>query len=150
MQGIQRIVRLAVMVVLAVSIAACSATFRNHGYMPPEGDVDQLMVGIDNRTSLRATIGAPGTSGLLTDGAWYYQQSRFRHSAYNAPDEIEREVLAISFNEDGLVENIERFGLEDGQVVVLSRRVTESNIKGVSFLRQLFGSFGNVDVSSLL
>jgi len=33
---------------------------------------------------------------------------------------------------------------------VLSRRVTDSNIKGVSFLRQLLGSVGNLSASSLL
>ena len=53
--------------------------------------------------------------------------------------------MAISFDGRGRVENIERFGLENGNVVVLSRRVTESNIKGVSFLRQLFRNIGNID-----
>ena len=35
----------------------------------------------------------------------------------------ERQVVAISFNESGTVTNVERFGLERGQIVVLSRRV---------------------------
>jgi len=35
-------------------------------------------------------------------------------------------------------------------VVALSRRVTDSNIEGVSFLRQLLGNLGNLDAGSLL
>ena len=65
-------------------------------------------------------------------------------------DEIEREVVAISFNEAGVVENVERFGMAEGRDITISRRVTDSTIKGVSFLRQLFGSFGNFTADQLL
>ena len=150
MHGFRKIVKLMAVALLAMSIASCSAAFRNHGYIPAEEELELILVGVDTRESLEGTIGAPGTSGLLTGSAWYYTQSRFKHFAYNAPKEIEREVLAVSFDERGVVENIERFGLEDGRVIVLSRRVTESNIKGISFLTQLFGSFGQVDVSNLI
>ncbi len=46
--------------------------------------------------------------------------------------------------------NIERFGLEEGRVVVLNRRVTDSNTQGVSFLRQLFSNFGTFNASDFL
>lgn len=135
---------------LVTVIAACSATFRNHGYMPAAEDVDLLVVGKDTRESVTTAIGKPGTAGLLDVSGFYYVRSRFEHYLYNEPKEIDREVLAISFNDKGVVENIERFGLEDGQVVVLERRVTDSNIKGVGFLRQLFGSFGRINLADQL
>lgn len=135
---------------LLLTLSACSSTFRNHGYVPDQQDLDDLMIGVDTKETVAGVIGRPGTSGLLTESGWYYVRSRFEHRTYHAPQEIDREVVAISFDKDGLVENIERFGLEDGQVVVLQRRVTDSNIKGVSFLRQLFGSLGRIDVSQLL
>ena len=59
-------------------------------------------------------------------------------------------MVAISFSEAGNVTNIERFGLERGRVVALSRRVTESNIKGIGFLRQLFGSIGRLRADQLV
>ena len=46
--------------------------------------------------------------------------------------------------------NIARYTMEDGQVVVLDRRVTEDGISDVSFLSQLFGSFGRMDAGTLL
>ena len=128
-------------------VASCSATYRNHGYMPPKEDVDLITVGQDTRNSVATSIGQPGTSGLLADSGYYYVRSRFKSYLYNAPAEINREVLAISFNDKGVVQNIERFGLEDGRVVVLERRVTDSNIQGVSFIKQLFGSFGRIDIA---
>ncbi|NDW51889.1 outer membrane protein assembly factor BamE [Aliiroseovarius sp. PrR006] len=147
---VKRVGQVAVAITLAIALTACSATYRNHGYMPVQEDVDLLVVGKDTRESVTEAIGKPGTSGLLADSGFYYVRSRFEHYLYNAPKEIDREVLAISFDSKGRVENIERFGLEDGQVIVLERRVTESNIKGVSFLRQLFGSFGRINVAEQL
>lgn len=135
---------------LALTLTACAATYRNHGYVPDQKDLDEIAVGLDTRETVAGLIGRPGTSGLLTGSAWYYVRSRFEDRTYHAPREIERQVVSISFDENGVVENIERFGLEDGKVIVLNRRVTDSNIKGISFIRQLFGSFGRIDVSQLL
>lgn len=133
-----------------IALSACSATFTNHGFVPTDEDVEEIMVGLDTRETVGSIIGKPGAEGLLTESGWYYVASRFKHFAYNAPEEIDREVLAITFDDKGIVENIERFGLEDGQVVVLSRRVTTSNTKGVSFLRQLLGGIGQFNASDIL
>lgn len=142
--------RVGLAIVLAGVVAACSATFRNHGYMPTNTDIETLQVGVDTRETVNEAIGQPGTSGLLTDGGWYYVQSRFEHFTYNEPEEIDRQVLAISFDAGGKVANIERFGLENGRVIALERRVTASTIGGVTFLRQLFGSLGQLNVADII
>jgi outer membrane protein assembly factor BamE (lipoprotein component of BamABCDE complex) len=140
--GAQRL-RMAMMGLMIAVIAACSPVYRNHGYVPNEDELAQIEVGKDTRETLAPLIGRPSAAALLNDDGWYYVQSRWKHSGVRPPKEIDRQVVAITFAEDGFVENVERFGLEDGKVVALSRRVTESNIKGISFLRQLLGSLGN-------
>ncbi|WP_099827335.1 outer membrane protein assembly factor BamE [Oceaniglobus indicus] len=139
-----RKLRLAAAVGVSLAIAGCSATFRNHGYIPADDELAEIAVGVDTRETVAAAVGRPTSFGLLDGSGWYYVQSRFRNFAFRAPEEIDREVLAISFDDGGVVRNIERFGLRDGRVVPLSRRVTESNIAKSSFLRQLFSNIGNV------
>lgn len=131
-------------------VAACGNLDRKHGYVPSAADLEQIVVGVDTKDTVAELVGRPSTAGVLSDGGWYYVASKFRAYGLRERTEISREVLAISFDDDGVVENIERFGLEDGRVVALSRRVTESNIKGISFLRQLFGNFGNFAAENLL
>lgn len=135
--------RLTILGLMMVVIAACSPVFRNHGYVPNDDELAQIEVGKDTRETLAPLIGRPSAAALLNDHGWYYVQSRWKHSGARPPKEIDRQVVAITFTEEGVVENVERFGLEGGKVVALSRRVTTSNIKGVSFLRQLLGSLGN-------
>jgi outer membrane protein assembly factor BamE (lipoprotein component of BamABCDE complex) len=124
--GIKR----AVILVCLLALAACTTIYRNHGYVPREEDLAKVVVG-ESR-------------------AWYYVGSRFRYYAGRAPKEVDRQVVAISFDDKGVVENVERFGLEKGEVVVISRRVTDSNIKGVGFLRQLLGNIGNFNAGQFL
>jgi outer membrane protein assembly factor BamE (lipoprotein component of BamABCDE complex) len=130
---------------LSVLMAACSATYSNHGYVPPEDILTQINVG-DSRETVQELAGAPGAGGVLRDEAWFYTQYRVRNFTYNAPQVIERDIVAISFSEAGRVTNIERFGLEDGQIVQLSRRVTESSVQEVGFLRQILSNFGRINL----
>jgi outer membrane protein assembly factor BamE (lipoprotein component of BamABCDE complex) len=145
-------VRLTQMVLMGcvVMLSACSAIYRDHGYVPDDTSLEQVQVGVSSRQEVADAVGRPSASGLLNDEGWYYVQSKFKHLGPFRPEETDRQVVAISFDDRGIVENVERFGLQDGQVVPLSRRVTESNIKGVSFLRQLFSSFGRLRASDIL
>lgn len=129
-------------------LSGCAATYQNHGYVPLQDDVDQIVVGVDTRDTVAESVGTPAASGVLRDNGYFYIKSRVRTMGFLEPQEIEREVLAISFDDDGVVSNIERFGLEDGQVVRLSRRVTETGVRDTNFLRQLLDSIGQFDPSA--
>lgn len=127
---------------LAIGVAGCAAQYSNHGYIPPQEELDLIEVGSDTRESVADKVGVPASSGLLTDSGYYYVRMRTRAVGPIPPKEIERQVVAISFSERGVVQNVERFGLERGQVVPLSRRVTESSIRDNSFIRQLLSNIG--------
>lgn len=145
-----RLCRRVGLLVLVAALAACSPVIRNHGYVPAEDELALIEVGVDTRETVGQKIGRPSTSGLLNDEGWYYVQSKYRHFGPREPKEIERQVLAVTFDKAGRVENIARFGLEDGKVVEISRRVTETSIKGISLIQQLLGSFGRLDGGTLL
>jgi outer membrane protein assembly factor BamE (lipoprotein component of BamABCDE complex) len=66
------------------------------------------------------------------------------------PEVIEREVVAVSFDSAGRVANVERFGLEQGRVVPISRRVTSSSTANKGFLRQLLGNLGRFNAGDFI
>ena len=150
MAAFSRTLRIGLAGLLALGLAACTTLYANHGYAPSEADLAQITVGKDTRETVAAAVGNPGTSGLLAEGEWYYVQSRYENYAYRAPKEIDRQVVAISFSPAGTVQNIERFGLAQGRVIALSRRVTTSTVSGTTILGQLFGSIGRLNAGQLL
>ncbi|MEM9436891.1 MAG: outer membrane protein assembly factor BamE [Pseudomonadota bacterium] len=131
-------------------LSACSATFRDHGYAPTDAELDEIIVGVDTRATVEDTLGRPSTSGVLTESAFYYLSDRRRHFAYREPEVVDRQLVAVSFDGDGVVANIERFTLEDGRVVPLSRRVTDSSVENTTFIRQLLGNLGRFNPGTIL
>ena len=139
-----------VTVAAVLVVAGCTPIYQNHGYVPTETDLAKIEVGKSSREEVSAVIGRPSSMGVLQGSGWFYVGSRWKHYGARAPQEIDRQVVAISFDDKGMVENVERFGMERGEVVVLSRRVTKSNIKGLGLIRELMGSFGRVSAGKLL
>lgn len=136
---------------LALFLAtACAPVVRNHGYVPSDLELAAIEVGVDTRDTVAEKVGRPSVQGLLNDVGWFYVQSRWETRGARAPMEVDRQVLAISFDDAGTVANIERFGLERGKIVPLSRRVTESNVKGMGVIRQLLGNLGRLNAGNLL
>ena len=140
----------AFVLIVPMALAACQATYRNHGYVPAEDELAQVVVGQTRQDELEGMIGRPSAQGLLTGSAWYYVGSRWQNYGPRPAREIERQVVAISFNEGGTVANVERFGQERGQVVVLSRRVTDTGVNSTGLIRQLMGNVGRVSAGQLL
>lgn len=135
--------RAAVILTVGLTIAGCSAIYRNHGYVPTEEDLAKVTVGVDTRDTVAEAVGVPSVSGVLNESGYYYVSSRLRHYGALEPKVVERQLVAISFSQSGVVQNIERYGLEDGRVITLNRRVTESSVNDQTFLRQLLGNIGN-------
>lgn len=132
-----------------LGLAACSPIYTNHGYLPPQADLNELKVGVDTRATVDDVVGAPSSSGVLDGGDYYYIRTQFKTVGPRRPEVVERQVLAISFRPNDTIANIETFSLADGRVVPLTRRVTDSSVEGRSFLRQLLGNVGAVDAESV-
>lgn len=146
----KKIIRGVVLAMAVSALSACATQYRSHGYVPTEEDLQEIVVGVDTRASVAESVGTPSAGGVLNESGYYYMRSRVRHFAYQAPKVTERQLVAISFDRRGVVANVERFTLEDGQVVPLSRRVTSSGLGDVNFLRQLMSNIGRFSASDFL
>jgi len=134
----------------SLALGACVPLRDSTGYVPTDSELANIEVGRDTRETVAVIVGRPALQSLRTVDGWYYVRSDYETILWRAPREVNREGVAIMFSEAGTVANIERFGLEDGRVIALSRRVTDSNITGISFLRQLIGNAGNFQIQDFL
>lgn len=139
-----------IVLALTLVIAGCVPIYRHHGYIPPPEDLAQVVVGQTTQGELDTLIGRPSSQGLLAGSGWYYVGSRWRYYGPTRPQEVSREIVAITFAENGTVANVERFGLEQGRIVALSRRVTDSGITSISAIRQILGNIGNLSAGSVI
>jgi len=130
----------------AVWLAAvgCAPTTQVHGFVPSGEDVAQITPGVDTFATVEETLGLPASSGFARDRAWYYVSSVIENYTYNPPRVIDRTIVAVLFDEDGVVEDVARYGIEDGRVVALTTRVTETGGRELGVIEQLFGNITNL------
>lgn len=133
-----------------LAVTGCSATHSNHGFVPPEAELAELIEGVDTRATVDDAIGPPTAGGVQAGGDYYYIRSRQRTFGMFRPEIVERQIVAISFDETDTIRNIERFALDDGKVVALSQRVTDSSVVGNGFWRQIIGNIGNFSPADVL
>ncbi|MEM9048617.1 MAG: outer membrane protein assembly factor BamE [Pseudomonadota bacterium] len=148
--GIRGATRLLLAAVLGVGLAACSATYRGHGYAPNFEELENVQPGQDTKGSVRAKIGRPGGTGIVSDDAWYYVASTVEHYAYRAPAVVDRRVVAIRFDAEGIVADVALFGIEEGQVIDLVTRTTPTYGRELTVVQQLMGNLLNFNAGSLL
>ena len=129
--------------------SACAPTVRVHGYVPSEADIATVRPGVDNYESVEKALGRPSSSGLLQDRSLYYVESIVENYTYHAPRVVDRTVLAVNFNENGVVSGLTKYGLEDGRIVNLTARTTETGGRSMGVLEQLFGNVLNIDAEQL-
>lgn len=144
------VARAAAISALCLALIACVPIYRKHGYVPTEEELAAIKVGVDTRDSVTEAVGSPGTSGVLNESGYYYVTSRMRHYGPREPQVVSRELVAITFDQRGVVRNIERYGLEHGKVIPLNRRVTSSSVEDKTFLRQLLGNLGRFNPGTVL
>ena len=126
-------------------LLACAPVIDNRGYVFDESLLPQLVVGTTSEADIVSIMGSPSTVSTLNGGAYYYISSRFITEAYRAPRETERRVLAIFLDEDKKIRDLGFYTLEDGNIVTIVERRTETQGRELTFLQQIFGNLGRFE-----
>ncbi len=109
-----------------------------------------LEPGISNAQQVANTFGVPTLVEDVFGTTWIYVESSTARRGWNAPETQRRRVVAISFDEVGVITNVEVLTLEDGREIARTRRVTESFSDTLSVFEQLFSNFGRIGAADLL
>ena len=113
----------------------------HNGNMPSEERISQIAVG-DSMGKVRSVLGSPSSVVSFDRNTWIYMSSDIKRVAFFAPEEINRDVLTIKFNDQDEVSEITRLGQEDGAKVKISKDATETLGQEPGFFRKYFGGVG--------
>lgn len=139
---------------LAVLTTACNPVLRTHGYVPLEDAKPQAVnPDTDTKASVLARLGNPSVKSTfdedIAEDTWFYMNSVRQRYAYLRPQIEERTITAITFNEDGQVQKVAEYGIEDGRYVNFVDRKTPTRGRELSVLEQVFGTIGRLPTDRL-
>ena len=124
-------------------LGACSEQITKHGHQLHDPDLQAIQPGMCQE-QVKATLGTPATSAVVGNGnAYYYISSTMAQSAFFTPSEKDRQVVAVYFNEGGVVDKVANYGLKDGKVFdFISRTTPAPGGKDEGILKSLFRNLG--------
>lgn len=132
---------LALVLAGALALPACAPVTEYRGYKVEMEDLDRLQVGAD-RLEVEALLGSPSTVAIVDNEAWFYISSTVEKYLFYKPEEIDRTVVAIYFDDQEAVEEIAYYTLEDGRIINLVDRKTPTRGKNLTVLGEIFGNLG--------
>ncbi|MAP93770.1 MAG: cell envelope protein SmpA [Ponticaulis sp.] len=129
----------------AALLSACASASRDfQGYVADEIAPADVQPGEDTRSTVLATLGSPSTSSLFEDDTWIYMSATRERFAFYHPRVVDRNVVAIRFGEDDIVEEVLQYDQTDGRIINYASRETATRGRQLGLFEQIFGNVGRV------
>tara|TARA_B100000678_G_scaffold291409_1_gene308173 strand:+ start:27585 stop:28049 length:465 start_codon:yes stop_codon:yes gene_type:complete len=129
----------------ALVLSACATASRDYqGYVADEVQPSDIKPGEDTRSTVLATLGSPSTAGLFGEETWIYMSATRERFAFYHPRVVSREITAIRFNAEDVVEEVLQYDETDGRIIQYASRETPTRGRQLGLLEQIFGNVGRV------
>ena len=137
-----RISAVAGILVLGATLGACSPQVSNMGNKPLSSDIARIKPGEQTRSEVQQILGSPSSRSLYGEEVWFYIGNTREVVAFFAPEETERNVVAVAFDENGVVKTVRALGLDDGEDVAMSEKKTPTAGHNMTVVEQMVGNIG--------
>ena len=140
---------LILLLIAAMTLQGCALFARPR--IPRGNAVDpealtQIRPGVQTRQDVQALLGSPTARGTFDEDNWYYISAQTRVQPGRFLQVQDQRIVAIAFNEQGVVTNIREIGQDEGQNVQMVERITPVPGTERSFLQALFGNLGRAQL----
>lgn len=127
---------------VGLSLSACGNARMTRGYIFDKELADAIQPGVDNRMSVESTLGSPTVRATFDDNVWYYVSTTVRVRPVFWPDPKVHRVMAVAFNDQGVVADIKNYDLSDMRTVEPVDDKTPTRGRNLGFFQQVFGTVG--------
>jgi outer membrane protein assembly factor BamE (lipoprotein component of BamABCDE complex) len=138
-------------ILLSLLLVGCSVFQAQPQLRGNRVDADQLkelVPGTSTRSDVTALIGSPTAKATFDDNTWLYVSEVTRSRIGRVPGVINQQVVKLTFNDQGVLQEVKRLDKDDAVSVAMTSRTTPSPGTEASFLQQLFGNIGRFNAFS--
>ncbi len=130
---------------LLAALPACSVVETPRTQRGNRVDPDQLkelVVGTSTKADVSSLLGSPTARATFDDNRWLYISETTRVRIGRTPGVLDQNVVAMNFDDAGVLRGIRTLGQDDARDVAVSSRATPSPGSEASFMQQLLGNIG--------
>ena len=128
-------------------LSACSTAKQNewfvvnNGNMPSDDRIAKIERGISKNDVLQY-LGAPSAVVSFDEKTWIYMSSDIKRVAFAKPQEINRRILKLRFDDNDNLVDIVRLDKNAGKEIDICQDKTEVKGEHLGFFRKYFGGVG--------
>lgn len=126
---------------LLIGASACTPTVAQRGNMLENHQITKIESGTSTRSDVLRQLGSPTTVAPFNEDIWYYIGQKTEKKGILDPEVVEERIVAVVFNEEGIVEQISDIDRERLNIP-LERESTPTHGNETSFMQQFFGNLG--------
>ncbi len=124
-----------------VSASACTPTQATRGNIVEDYRMAEVVPGVSTRTNVLQSLGSPTTQAPFDENVWYYIGQKTEKRGIFDPKVVDKKVVVVAFNQDGIVDTIEEIKADQIDVPTV-RRKTPTSGNEITVLQQLIGNVG--------
>lgn len=125
-----------------LALACCTNPVDQRGNLPDPDKLAQIKPGTTDKATVTQLLGSPSSIAAFDPNTWYYISQKTRPVAFLMPERVDQEVVAIDFDETGIVRDLRRKSMADGATVEPNPKATPAPGREFSVLEQLLGNLG--------
>ncbi len=127
---------------LVLALAACTPRIDVRGNLPDPERLSEITPGEHSRAEVAEILGSPSSVAMFDKETWYYVSQRTETVAFFEPEVRERQIVVLQFDKNGIVSDVRKLGVEEGQDVLPVERITPTSGNTLNFWEQMFGNLG--------
>ena len=129
---------------LVAGLAACTSRIEQRGNSIDPDILRRIEPGVSDRAGVRDMLGSPSSQATFGGETWYYISARKEYVAFYAPKTIDQQVVAIEFDDAGLVTSVRYYDSDHAIEVDPVDAATPTGGRKLTILDQLLGGVGRL------
>jgi outer membrane protein assembly factor BamE (lipoprotein component of BamABCDE complex) len=133
---------------LTLQLGACTANVAAHGHRLDAAALAQVEPGRSSQREVVQLLGSPSSLATFDNHTWYYISQRSERRSFYQEKIVAQDVVAIHFDDQGLVSQIDRHGLDEAREIEVVDRETPTAGNELTILEQFIGNIGRFNPPS--
>lgn len=125
----------------SLALTACTPMEATRGNIVEDYRIAEITPGVSTRTNVLKSLGSPTTQAPFDENVWYYIGQKTEKRGIFDPKVVDKKIVVVAFNQDGIVEDIQKVNADQIDVPMV-RRKTPTSGNEITVMQQLIGNVG--------
>lgn len=138
----QTILTITVLCTVLFATSACTKRMETHGSIVKQERLDRIKIGSHTKNDVAELLGSPSATGTFNNKRWYYFTEKAAVRALGRSKLLEREIVIVDFDKQGVVSSLTFKSKDDAQKVNPSKKTTTTYGQTLGIIDQFINNLG--------